>query len=167
MKFQINGTYLRKNETIKGFECYMFSTMKKFFNKHTKFEGGLYIVDGRYTIIKEYDITNRNVRSQATREYNILNKEIFGEDWDNTDNYSSALIYLINEEENGDITNYDEEYDALSLFLNAFIDFLEETQRVGAIISHFHQGDNCPHLHFLYSYQDDAFIYFLKKYLAK
>lgn len=146
MELQIQKDY-PLNGVLTGFEPYIFITTKKFIAQHEKFDK-LYINVCSGENKDTYLLGDLQSRKDALHNFNVYMINAVGH-FPKVSDVSCFMMYLRAENKEEDIDEcYGSVYDTISLLAELFC---KERNCVLAMVPHFHQGREMPHIHFLYS----------------
>lgn len=145
MDIRMQEDYPLKGE-ITSFEAYMFMTTKKFINKHAKFpHENFFVCHGEST--DEYSLGDLQSRKDGQHNFNVYLTQHLGH-FPKAEDLGCFIAYMKGDKSvEEDERAYFNAYNFLSSMVSLFC---EVGNRVVSFVPHFHQGDNCPHVHFLY-----------------
>lgn len=145
MNIRLQEDYPLKGD-ITFFEAYMFMTTKKFIVEHTMFpHHNFYVCHGEET--DRYSLDDLVSRKDALHNFNVYMTQQLGH-FPKVDNVGCFIAYLeAGSPGEDDDRYYFNVYEYLSEMVSAFFG---TANRVVCFVPHFHQGENCPHVHFLY-----------------
>lgn len=141
---------LREDYPLKGditkFETYMFMTTKKFIEEHSEFpHEKFYVCHGADN--EQYSLDDLVSRKDAQHNFNVYMTQHLGH-FPKAEELGCFITYLeADGPKEDDDSYYFFTYEYLASMVMAFC---EVGNRVVGFIPHFHQGNNCPHIHFLY-----------------
>jgi len=131
---------------ITSFEAYMFMTTKKFMGKHSKFPHKNFFVCHRDNI-DEYVLDDLQSRKDGMHNFNVYLTQHLGH-FPKAEELGSFIAYL---EGDRSATEDEEAYFNAYKFLCVMVSiFCNSGNRVVGLVPHFYQGENRPHIHFLY-----------------
>lgn len=138
--------YPLKGRDITGFEADMFMTKDKFIAQHSCIpHAPFFIFENRGQV--SFPLDDLDARKKALKFFNDNMKERVGRIPTGSD-VGCFIIYLEVDASNEDNDEYYlNVYEQLSIIANQFC---QEKNRVVAMLPHFHQGNDIPHIHCLY-----------------
>ena len=146
---------------ITSFEAYMFVTTNKFIGEHTNIpHENFYVCHGDDT--DNYILDDLVSRKDALHNLNVYMTQKLGH-FPKAEDLGCFIAYLeAGTPEEDDDSTYFLAYNYFAELVNAFCSV---SSRVVGFVPHFHQGNNCPHVHFLYQKEkgEDSI---LQKYLT-
>lgn len=146
MKLQIQKSSL-SNGILTSYEAYMFITTNKIITLHDKFDRlyiNVYFGDNKDI----YLLGDLQSRKDALHNFNVYMTNAVGH-FPKISDVSSFTVYLSAESKEEDAAEcYNRVYDTASLLAELIC---KETNSVLAMVPHFHQRGEMPHIHILYS----------------
>ena len=133
-------------KNIIGFEAYMFMTKDKFITQHRCIPHSSFSIFERKGQV-DFPLDKLDARKKALKLFNDNMRERVGRLPTGSD-VGCCIIYLevdTSDEDNDE--HYFNVYEQLSIIADKFC---KEKNRVVAMLPHFHQGNDIPHIHCLY-----------------
>jgi hypothetical protein len=138
--------YPLNGKNIIGFEAYMFMTKDKFITQHSCIPHSSFSIFERKGQV-DFPLDKLDARKKALKLFNDNMRERVGRLPTGSD-VGCCIIYLevdASDEDNNE--HYFNVYEQLSIIADKFC---KEKNRVVAMLPHFHQGNDIPHIHCLY-----------------
>lgn len=149
MYLRLQEDYPLKGE-ITPFEAYMFMTTNKFIVQHSKISHeNFFVCHDNQT--DEYLLDDLRSRKDGLHNFNVYMTQHLGH-FPKAEELGCFIAYIdgdksIEEDEH----TYFHAYNWIAAMVSVFC---EVGNRVAAFVPHFYQGDNCPHVHFLYQIEE-------------
>lgn len=145
MGIEIRPDYPLKGE-LANFEAYMFITTNKFIGQHEQLpETEIMVMDGERS--EGYNLQHVRQRKDALHNFNVYITRRMGH-YPKAREVSCFILYF-----DPDNLGEDNDESYLSVYLTIrkmAAEYCKERGVAMAMVPHFHQGDNMPHLHILY-----------------
>ena len=138
--------YPLNGKNIIGFEAYMFMIKDKFITQHRCIPHSSFSIFERKGQV-DFPLDELDARKKALKLFNDNMRERVGRLPTGSD-VGCCIIYLevdASDEDNDE--HYFNVYEQLSIIADKFC---KEKNRVVAMLPHFHQGNDIPHIHCLY-----------------
>ena len=137
--------------SILNFEAYMFATTPSHISEHTSFDGQIVIIDGNRHI-NVMPMAEKDDRKKAM----VLFNEYAEKKIPSLPKPKGLACCLIDFMDDQKVYNMSEIWYVYKRLRSVFVSWMNDNDRVAAMVQHFYQGTRVPHVHILYQKKNGA-----------